>query len=337
MKEFILAISPYEIYIWLLCLIIILFQIIKSIIKGIIWYKNKKNKSTDIITIANEIEISNENTVDRNDLDWLTITEKLLQHIDVENSDIEIIPNKIELMEKEGYNEEWTENINNGELQNQEVNNNNEGGQKQEIIISPEIYNTNTNHEQINKKKSQFDYLKNEIELLKSKWLMVEYEKKLIEATIDFPDDYYFNNALWDRYMESEDFKKAHTLFKKIYTLHENDDKILFKLWLINLELNDLSAAEFLVWKAKDLKPENPRYYQVLAEIKYNTEKIDESIELMERAVDLRPTKFEYVEILGKLYKETDNIQLYYKTLLKMNALEPLNQRVRWELHKFQN
>jgi hypothetical protein len=57
----------------------------------------------------------------------------------------------------------------------------------------------------------------------------------------------------------------------------------------------------------------------------------------MEKAVDLRPTKFEYIEILWKLYKETDNIQLYYKTLLKMNALEPLNQRVRWELSKFQD
>jgi hypothetical protein len=32
--------------------------------------------------------------------------------------------------------------------------------------------------------------------------------------------------------------------------------------------------------------------------VKYNLEKIDESIELMEKVVDLRPTKFDYIEIL---------------------------------------
>lgn len=56
----------------------------------------------------------------------------------------------------------------------------------------------------------------------------------------------------------------------------------------------------------------------------------------MEKAVDLRPTKFEYMEILGKLYKETNNIKLYYKTLLKMNVIEPLNQKIKLELIKFQ-
>lgn len=265
-----------------------------------------------------------------NELDNLSITDKLLQNIDAEQRKEEVL-NKIELMEKEWYTSEvdleGLETILK-KIPQEPVKNE---------IVSPEIYNTNTNLEQINKQKTQFEFLRNEIELYKAKWNDVEYEKKLIQATIDFPDDYYFNGALWDRYMEREDYKKAQTLFKKLHLQNENDDKILYKLGIINLELNDLNAAEFLLTKAKDLKPENPKYYQSLAEVKYSVEKIDESIELMEKAVDLRPTKFEYIEILWKLYKETDNIQLYYKTLLKMNALEPLNQRVRWELSKFQD
>lgn len=132
------------------------------------------------------------------------------------------------------------------------------------------------------------------------------------------------------------DIKKAQTIYKKLHFANEADDKALYKLWTINLELGDIQAAEYLIGKAKDIEPEDPRYYR-LAEVKYNLEKVDECIELMEKAVDLRPTKFEYIEILWKLYKETNNIQLYYKTLLKMNALEPLNQKVRSELGKLQD
>lgn len=299
---------------------------------GLMWLFRffKKLKNTDKKNETQKETIIIETKQPENELDNLSITDKLLQNIDAEQAQEEI-PNKIELMEKEWY----TSEVNLESIEETQKNTTQESIKNE--INSPEIYNTNTNLEQINKQKTQFEFLRNEIELYKTKGNDVEYEKKLIQATIDFPDDYYFNGALWDRYMEREDYKKAQTLFKKLHLQNENDDKILYKLGIINLELNDLNTAEFLLTKAKDLKPENPKYYQSLAEVKYSIEKIDESIELMEKAVDLRPTKFEYIEILWKLYKETDNIQLYYKTLLKMNALEPLNQRVRWELSKFQD
>lgn len=204
------------------------------------------------------------------------------------------------------------------------------------LLITPEIYNTNTNIETINKQKTQFETLKWEIEHLGKRGMSMEYEKKLIEATIDFPEDIYFNTLLGDYYIDTKDFKKAQTIYKKLHLQDALNDWALFKLWIINLELGDIQIAEFLLGKAKDLKPENPKYYQILAEVKYNLEKIDESIELMEKAVDLRPNKFEYMEILGKLYKETDNIKLYYKTLLKMNVIEPMNLKVKAELNKFQ-
>ena len=204
------------------------------------------------------------------------------------------------------------------------------------IMITPEIYNSNSNIETINKQKLQFESLISEIEHLGKRGMSIEYEKKLIEATIDFSDDVYFNTLLWDYYMENNDFKKAQTIYKKLYLQDALNDNALYKLWIINLELWDIPVAEYLLTKAKDLKPENPKYYQILAEVKYNLEKIDESVELMEKAVDLRPTKFEYMEILGKLYKETNNIKLYYKTLLKMNVIEPLNQKIKLELIKFQ-
>lgn len=112
-------------------------------------------------TVNNTIEDSNaENT-----LDSLSITEKLLQNTDAESTHIVDIPNKIELMEKEDY-------VENNEIKDNDASTiadqSSEKAQS-EIIISPEIYNTNTNHEQINKQRSQFEYLKNEIELFKSK------------------------------------------------------------------------------------------------------------------------------------------------------------------------
>lgn len=330
MKEFILSIMRYEIYVWIISWVVVFGRLLITLRNSIGSVLNRKKNNHQIETNQNHLEQRSDEPLEENSMESLSITEKLLQHIDAEQTEQKEIPNKIELMEKEWYTAETIhEDDNTNEADIMEI--------KETKSNATDIYNIKTNHETINKQRSQFEFLKNEIELLKSRQQRVEYEKKLIQATIDFPDDYYFNSSLWDWYIESEDFRKAQTIFKKLHLQNESDDKVLYKLWTIHLELWDAQSAEYILEKAKDLKPENPKYYQALAEIKYNLEKIEESIELMEKAVDLRPTKFEYIEILWKLYKETDNIQLYYKTLLKMNALEPLNQRVRWELSKFQD
>jgi len=47
--------------------------------------------------------------------------------------------------------------------------------------------------------------------------MSMEYEKKLIEATIDFPEDIYFNTLLGDYYIDTKDFKKAQTIYKKLH------------------------------------------------------------------------------------------------------------------------
>ncbi|MFA7284254.1 MAG: hypothetical protein WC004_00330 [Candidatus Absconditabacterales bacterium] len=355
MREIIAQLVPYEIYIWIvsLCLIIggfaynVLLRIIqaikdkqKSIAEARAAAAIQSTKKEQLITQVLEEEIVVYEEIETASDTQTDIAHKMLQQIEIELSPEIQITNNLEERERN----EQTENI----INEQQV----EEGSKvdtikeetKNIVEQPkktntttvEIYNTQTNLEAVNKQKSHFEVLKHEIENLKTRGLRVDYEKKLVEATIDFPDEEYFNTLLGDWYMENRDFKKAQTIYKKIHFTNPLDDKSLYKLGVINLELGDIQAAEYLVTKAKDIKPENPKYYQTLAEIKYNLEKIDECIESMEKAVDLRPTKFEYIEILGKLYKETNNVQLYYKTLLKMNALEPLNQRVKSELQKIQ-
>lgn len=349
MKEFIMQILSYDIYIWLISGIIIALGIGVSVI----WYLKKiilsylasrkqaeaDSKSENIVI---DIEQDHVLTTDES-LDVWNIAQKLLQQIEAEVVIEDVVTNKLEEQERERYSEIEHKEVSVEQTahdhSNKEEINVNESSSKpaiQQAQTSVEVYNTKTNLEVVNKQKTRFEVLKNEVENLKTRSQRIEYEKKLVEATIDFPDDEYFNTLLWDWYIESGDFKKAQTIYKKLHFLNEFDDKALFKLGIINLELGDVQAAEYLLNRAKDLKPENPKYYQALAEVKYNLEKIDECISLMEKAVDLRPTKFEYIEILGKLYKETNNIQLYYKTLLKMNALEPLNQKVRSELGKLQ-
>ena len=252
------------------------------------------------------------------------ITHKLLKQVVWESDDYKEIIEK-----KEDINEDDSSSKNDSDSTVWEQ------SQSKASPLSPEIYNINTNHESINKQKIAYEIVKHEIDTLKTRNLRVEYEKKLIEATMNFPEENEFHISLGDRYIERWEFKKAQSLFKKLHLLDENDDRILYKLWVINLELQDFVSAEYLLTRAQELKPENPKYYQLLAEVKYNLEKIEESIQLMEKAVDLRPWKFEYIEVLWRLYKEVDNIHLYYKTLLKLNALDPLNTKVKAELAKF--
>lgn len=296
-----------------------------------LWSEQELSEYTWWNTLQDMLERSKE-TVD--------MTHKLLQHIEAETEESKEIINKIEAMEKEDHSEDtsWDKEESHYIDNEQKSNNDAYNVVTTETINnepSVEIYNITTNHESINKKKFAYETIKHEIDNLKVRNLRVDYEKKLIEATTHFPDEKEFHAILGDWYIEREEYKKAQSLFKKLHTQDENDDKILYKLWVINLELQDFISAEYLLSRAHALKPDNPKYHQILAEIKYNLEKIDESIDLMEKAVDLRPWKFEYIEILGRLYKEVNNIHLYYKTLLKLNALDPLNSKVKAELSKF--
>ncbi len=355
MKELITQLIPYEIYLWIFTGCIIIGSVFYNIFEYFKMLIEEQHERRKLAALARENEIKTnikqEEELPEEQIEVFInndIEQKLLQHIDAELSPQAQIANKLEERERNNSGNDDSESIVSSVIetteviiQTTEVQPLAERGETTEVsqvstTTTVEIYNTQTNLETINKQKSRFEVLKHEIENLKTRALRVDYEKKLVEATIHFPEEEYFNTLLGDRYIENRDFKKAQTIYKKLHFSNELDDKALYKLGFINLELGDTQAAEYLVGKAKELKPENPKYYQTLAEIKYNLEKIDECIELMEKAVDLRPTKFEYIEILGKLYKETNNIQLYYKTLLKMNALEPLNQRVKSELQKIQ-
>lgn len=315
MREFMITLLPREVILWILSWSILIIYGIKKILSVFLTHTTSHIQSTihtiDAWTLHTETQHNEEWDTDKSSLHAVDVTEKLLQHIDIETQD----------QDKQTWNDTLTQSM-------IEVN-------KDDNAYDPGIYKIKTNIEQVNKQSAHYEHLTSQIDNLKAKNLLIEYEKKLIEATMDFPDDILLNSMLWDRYIEQGDFKKAQTLYKKLHIKNEHDDKLLYKLSIINMELGDLQSAEFLLIKARDLKPENPKYYELLAEIYYNLERLDDSIEAMSKAVDLRPNKFEYIEILWKLYKETDNIQWYYKALLKMNALEPLNQKIKAELAHF--
>lgn len=188
--------------------------------------------------------------------------------------------------------------------------------------------------EHINKKQSLYQHLLSQIENFKARWLIDEYEKKLVQAVMEFEDDVKLNYMLADYYLDNNDLKKSMSIYKKLHEINPDDDRSLYHLWLINLELGDIKSAEYLVGKAIVLKSENPRYLMSMAEIAYNLDDIMKSIDLVERAISLRPNKFDYLEIVAKLYKEAKDEWNYHKVLLKMFELDPLNIKVKNELAK---
>lgn len=203
-----------------------------------------------------------------------------------------------------------------------------------EIDTTSTISNPSAQIESINKKQSLYQHLLSQIENLKARGILDEFEKKLVQATMEFPEDERMNSMLADFYFDNWDLKKSMSIYKKLYKLNDKDDRSLYHLWLINLELGDVKSAEYLLTKALELKPENPKYLMSMAEVKYNLDDFISSIDAVERAIALRPSKFDYLEILAKLYKESKDESNYHKVLLKMIELDPLNIKVKNELSK---
>lgn len=214
-------------------------------------------------------------------------------------------------------------------------------------IIREELQKSDEKKEEVNDstaKQKDESVLTNRLErfrlqalALKEKWMLEEYEKKLIEALSLDANNIEFIRMLWDLYFSVGNTKKALPLLKKIIEDYPTDHKTIWQIGQIYIDKNDYHTAKLLVEKAIEYKEDNPKYFVTLAEIHYNLDGLPDSIKMMEKAVRLRPGNIWYLLALASLNEDMGNhgdaVKYYFKAL----EIEPSNERARSKVQELRH
>ena len=240
MKSLIEQLLPFEIYLRALSWALIVVSLIQRWWNALIKRKKQTSKDKNSLLVW---EDDQSNTIQQEDLYEESLKNNHYWETKEQNENLSDYPSNHQSIEEEithkllkqvvwesdDYKEiiEKKEDINEDDSSSKNDSDNTvwEQSQSKASPLSPEIYNINTNHESINKQKIAYEIVKHEIDTLKTRNLRVEYEKKLIEATMNFPEENEFHISLGDRYIERWEFKKAQSLFKKLHLLDENDHR----------------------------------------------------------------------------------------------------------------
>lgn len=171
-----------------------------------------------------------------------------------------------------------------------------------------------------------------ELNYLKKKNKIEEYEKKLIEGLAKDPHHPQLIEYLAYHYIEQEQFKKSLPLLKKLLDQNAEHHKALRQMADVYLTLWDIQTSEILNKRALELNPKNPKYALTLVETYYNSKRKDEAIELMENIVKRRPENLWYRETLAKLYEEVKDYELAIECYQSMLTIDPKNAFIKRKL-----
>ncbi|MFD2284819.1 tetratricopeptide repeat protein [Pedobacter petrophilus] len=92
----------------------------------------------------------------------------------------------------------------------------------------------------------------------------------------------------------TDNYALALTNFNKVVSLEPGNDAALFELANANLRLDRLSEAELNIRQAITIKPNNPWYQRLLAEIYKRTNKMPELIEVFNQLIKIDPENDAY-------------------------------------------
>ena len=92
----------------------------------------------------------------------------------------------------------------------------------------------------------------------------------------------------------TDNYALALTNFNKVVSLAPNNDAALFEMANANLRLDRLSEAELNIRQAIIIKPNNPWYQRLLAEIYKRTNKMPELIEVFNQLIKIEPENDAY-------------------------------------------
>jgi tetratricopeptide (TPR) repeat protein len=168
--------------------------------------------------------------------------------------------------------------------------------------------------------QDKLDKLRAEALRAKEKGQIDLYEKKLVEWLALEPQYPSFLWLLADHYFHTGKNKKALTLLKRLLDQDKTNHRAMRQMGEIYLTHGDMKTAEIMIEQAVKHQNSNPKYLYSLVDIKYNTDKLEDAIYLMDKILKLRPTNIEYLIATAMLYEkkgDADRARRYYATILE--------------------
>ena len=198
-----------------------------------------------------------------------------------------------------------------------------------EVSISSRRKTTHSSDIDQQKFQKQLESLKYAALTYKERGKTDKYEKKLIEWLSLDQNNQEFMNLLADHYFATGKYVKALTLLKKIVTKQTTNHKAVRQIWRIYQAQEKPEAAQLLIEKALEQKPDHPKYLISLVEVHYDKWEKRHALEIMERLRKIRPTNIDYLLTVATLHEELNEPTFAKNYYMKILELDPWNEHAR--------
>jgi tetratricopeptide (TPR) repeat protein len=135
-------------------------------------------------------------------------------------------------------------------------------------------------------------FLKHSAKLKQDAGKIQEAEKALIEAQTLWIHDRDVDSMLAALYFDQGSWIKASSLIKKLLGDDADNHDLIWQLWFIHMQQQDLDTAKHLFQKCIKLKDDKPKYYVSLVDVHIMQESRYDAMFLLEKLHKLRPAKY---------------------------------------------
>lgn len=170
-----------------------------------------------------------------------------------------------------------------------------------------------------------------------------EYDeaKKILIRILSWQNDHPDASAhLAYLYLQTSQYGKAETLFRKVLETRLNDASLLTNFALAVLEQKDpekiTDAVEALRMAAK-LEPKNAERFSNLGQASYLAGDLEGAVSAFENAVKLAPRNIEYLFFLADSYLAVRNFGFAKRIFGRILEISPLNAEAKQELQALQH
>lgn len=170
-----------------------------------------------------------------------------------------------------------------------------------------------------------------DLAIAKKQWK--EAKQSLIQAISIAKDELPVSLKLAKVYMESEDFRKAETLYRRLLEIDSNDADIYENLGKIMIKKKNYKEAIQAYARAAELDEKDDKKLIALGRLYQLLMRYSLAAECFRRAAELKPREVEYLFLLADACKSDDDFDNALFSYEKILTIEPYNERAKTATH----
>ena len=186
------------------------------------------------------------------------------------------------------------------------------------------------------RQKKQYDFRQYKLIIRKADMAMAkkqwnEAKKFLIQSLALTKDDFPVSLKLAKVYMESEDLKRAESLYKRLLEIDDKNPDIFENLAKIYIKKKRFKEAVEAYVQAIELDDKDDKKLIGLGRLYHLLMRPSLAAECFRRAAELKPREVSYLFLLAETCRAADDCENALFTYEKILTLEPYNEKARSE------